>query len=75
MSPERYQSKSKTIFDKLDIDWPAVLDPDGWDGVMHKFNFTWFGLVVVDTEGVVRGIGVHGEQLSKLMQQIYPDHQ
>jgi len=64
---DRYLARTKSIFEKLKIDWPNVFLSGGWNDVMHAFNVGGYGTIVVDARGVVRGTNLHGLALERLV--------
>jgi len=66
---ERDKSKAADILKKHKIAWPNAFDPDGWNGVMRRFNLSGYGLTLVDKEGIVRGIHVHARDVERLLKE------
>ena len=64
------QAAAKKIFDKQMLDWPNVFLPNGWNDAMRSFNISGYGNIVVDKQGIVRGVHVHGAQLERLAREL-----
>ena len=65
-----YITQAKKLFEKHKIDWPNAFLPGGWADVMHTFNLSGYGNIVVDAKGIVRGVNVHGEALESLVRSL-----
>ena len=66
------KKRGRAIFRRNKVDWPNVWEPDGWSGVMRRFNLGGYGLTLVDADGIVRGIDIRERDLTKLLKQLYP---
>ncbi|TWT31562.1 TlpA family protein disulfide reductase [Blastopirellula retiformator] len=65
-----YDKQSPKLFKKYGgADWPAVLLPSAFESAL-VFGDYGFGSVVVDKEGVVRGIGLHGYEVKQVLANI-----
>jgi hypothetical protein len=62
---EEYEPRAEKLFKKLGIDWPNVWVAGGWAQMNHTFNADGYGLILVDGQGVVRGIDLRAEELAK----------
>lgn len=67
----RREARAKRILAEQKIDWPDAL-AGGFDGIMRTFNAHGYGLIAIDAEGIVRGVGVHAEDVEKLLPQLLP---
>jgi hypothetical protein len=67
---DSYVLNTKELFEKQRIDWPNAFVPGGWGDVMRTFNLSGYGNVVVDANGVVRGVNIHGEELERLIRSL-----
>ncbi len=70
---EEYLPRAKKILAKQKVDWPNVLAPKGFQDVVHTFNLSGYGNIVVDAKGIVRGVNVHGKELERLAEKIVGD--
>jgi hypothetical protein len=68
--PNDYLPQAKKIMEKKKLDCPNVLAPKGFHNVIHAFNVSGYGNILVDEKGIVRGVNVHGEELERLMEEI-----
>jgi hypothetical protein len=64
----RDKRKSAAIFAKQKITWPSVYDPLGWAGVQRRFNADGYGLILVDAQGIVRGVDLSKRDLKSLLE-------
>jgi hypothetical protein len=55
---------------KLSLSWPNVFLSEGWDDAQRLFNSSGYGQVLVGPDGVVRGVGLHGQELEKAVEQL-----
>jgi hypothetical protein len=67
---EEYLPRAGRILGELKVDWPNTLAPKGFQDVVHTFNLTGYGNIVVDAKGIVRGVNVHGKELERLVEEI-----
>ena len=67
---DEYLAMAEKIFEGNQIDWPSVFMPGGWNDAVRTFNASGYGNVVVDAEGIVRGIDLHGRELERLVEQL-----
>ena len=65
-----YIARASKLFEKQKLNWPNAFLPGGWADVMHTFNLSGYGNIVVDDKGIVRGINVHGEALENLARRL-----
>jgi hypothetical protein len=68
--PEQYLPQAKKIIERHKLDWPNVIVPGGFNETVRVFNLSGYGNVVVDPQGIVRGVNVHGGQLEQLVEKI-----
>lgn len=68
---EATRKRADSILEKSGVKWPNVFDPEGWVGVLHRFNVSGYGSIFIDADGVVRGVGIHAKDAEKLYKQ-YP---
>jgi hypothetical protein len=50
------------------IDWPAVVEPEGWTGVGQRLNVDGYSLVFIDTQGIVQGVDLRAAQVKPLLE-------
>jgi hypothetical protein len=67
---EDYLPQAKKIMDRHKLGWPNTLAPRGFHDMMHTFNLSGYGNVVVDAKGIVRGVNVHGRELERLVEEM-----
>lgn len=67
---EKYEPQAKKLFTKLNLDWPNVWVSGGWAEMNRIFNSDGYGKILIDNEGIVRGINIHGEALAKRVREI-----
>jgi hypothetical protein len=67
---KEYLPRVRKIMDRLKLDWPNTMAPKGFHDVVHAFNLTGYGNIVVDAKGIVRGVNVHGKELERLVEEI-----
>lgn len=70
----RFEKKNREVLKKFKLDWPNVLVPGGWDGIMRTFNASGYGIILVDHQGIVRSVNPSKRRLKKLIKEIYPEH-
>ena len=61
----RYIAQAGKILEKHKIAWPSVFLPGGWSDAGRVFNLSGYGLVLVDAQGIVRGVNLRGDDLEK----------
>ena len=64
---DAYLTTAKKILETQKIDWPSLFMPGGWNDAVHTFNVSGYGMIVVDAEGIVRGVNLRGHHLDKLV--------
>ena len=69
-NPDDYLPQAKKIFEKHKLSWPNALAAKGFNDTMRAFNVSGYGNIVVDAEGMVRGVNVHGEALEELVMEM-----
>jgi hypothetical protein len=62
--------QAKKILETHKLDWPNTLAPKGFHDVMHAFNLSGYGNIVVDANGIVRGVNAKGTRLEDLVEDI-----
>ena len=65
----RYVDEARKILEKRKIDWPSVFLPGGWSDAGRVFNLSGYTLVLVDAQGIVRGVNLRGDDLEKAVAQ------
>ncbi len=66
---DEYLVKAKKIFESKEINWPSAFMPGGWNDAIRTFNRSGYGNIVVDAEGIVQGVNLHGKQLERVVAQ------
>ncbi len=69
-TPQEYLPKSKKVLEGHNIDWPNAIAQNGWSDMVHTFNVSGYGNIVVDAGGIVRGLNVHESELERLIEKI-----
>ena len=67
---EAYLPRAKKILEQHKLDWPNAIALHGFDDTVRAFNLSGYGNIVVDGNGIVRGVNVHGKQLERLLEDI-----
>src|SRR5262249_353328 len=65
-----YVPQAKKILTRHKLEWPNVLAPKGFHDVTRAFNLSGYGNVLVDAEGVVRGVNLHGKELEPVAEEV-----
>ena len=68
--PETYLPRARKILDKLKLDWPNAMAPKGFHDVVHAFNLSGYGNIVVDANGIVRGVNVLGKEFERVVEKL-----
>ena len=68
--PEAFLPEAKKILEKRKLTWPNVLAPKGFNDTMRAFNVSGYGNIVIDADGLVRGVNLHGDALEQLIAEI-----
>ena len=68
--PEKYLPRARKILDRLKLDWPNAIAPNGFKDTAHAFNVSAYGNVIVDARGIVRGVNLHDKDLERLLEEI-----
>jgi hypothetical protein len=68
--PADYLPRAKAILERHKLTWPNAIAPKGFDDTVHVFNLSGYGNIVVDAQGVVRGVNVHGKELERLLEEV-----
>jgi hypothetical protein len=58
-----YLDNASKILKKQKVDWPNAFLPGGWSDTQRVFNLSGYGLVLVDSNGIVRGVNLRGGEL------------
>jgi hypothetical protein len=67
---EEYLPKAKKVLERHKLDWPNAIAQNGWGDMVHTFNVSGYGNIVVDAGGIVRGLNVHESELERLIDKI-----
>ena len=67
-SPEQYLPKAKTVLARRKLDWPNALARNGFNDTVRTFNVSGYGNIVVDAQGIVRGVNLHGKELEDVVE-------
>jgi hypothetical protein len=67
---ERYLPQAKKILERHELDWPNVIAEKGFHDTVHAFNLSGYGNIVVDGNGIARGVNAHGNELERLVEEI-----
>ena len=65
-----YLPQAKMIMEKKKLACPNVIARRGFSDVVRTFNVSGYGNIIIDPEGIVRGVNVHGEELERMMDEI-----
>ena len=68
--PEKYLPRARKILDRLKLDWPNAIAPNGFKDTVHAFNLSAYGNVIVDAKGIVRGENLHEKELERLLEEV-----
>jgi hypothetical protein len=66
-NPEMYLPQAKKILERHKLSWPNVIATQGFHDTVHAFNVSEYGNIVVDAQGIVRGVNDHGKDLERLI--------
>lgn len=69
-SDNRYLSQAKKILETHRLTWPSIFLPGGWNDAVRLFNVHGYTKVVLDGQGIVRGLNQHGAELERLLKQL-----
>jgi hypothetical protein len=58
-----YVDNDSKILKRQEVDWPSAFLPGGWSDTQRVFNLSGYGLVLVDANGIVRGVNLRGGEL------------
>jgi hypothetical protein len=61
--PDDYVPQSKKILGRHKLDWPNAIAPNGFSDTVRTFNLSGYNNVLVDAQGIVRGVNLHGKAL------------
>ncbi len=64
-----YLNSAKRILQKQKADWPCVFLPGGWSEVSRIFHLSGYALLLVDAQGIVRGVDLRGDELDQAVGQ------
>jgi hypothetical protein len=53
------------------VSWRSAVDPEGWNGVVRRFNAHGYGLILVGPDGKVLGTALRAEQVERLLAKTY----
>ena len=67
---DAYLKQARTILQSRRLDWPSAFLPGGWSDAERLFNMTGYGNILVDPQGIVRGVNVHQQQLEALVRRV-----
>src|SRR5438477_1621760 len=70
MKPDDFLPQAKMIMEKKKLVCPNVLAPKGFSDMVRTFNVSGYGNIIIDPEGIVRGVNVHGDELERMMDEI-----
>ena len=62
--PADYLPRAGRILDSVGVDWPNVDLAGGLAETKRLLNVGGYSTILVDPHGIVRGIGLHGEELT-----------
>ena len=65
-----YLPRARKILERQKLSWPNAIAPKGLQDTVRVFNLSGYGNVVVDAQGVVRGVNVHGKELERLLEEV-----
>jgi len=68
--PDDYVPQSKKILGRHKLDWPNVIAPNGFNDTVRTFNLSGYNNVLVDAQGIVRGVNLHGQALDEAVDKI-----
>jgi hypothetical protein len=60
-----FGSKPATLLEGMGIDWPNYFIPGGFNGSTRLFNIRGYSTLVVDRHGIVRGVDLFGDALTR----------
>ena len=66
-----HEEKNKTLLAAHGLAWPNVLVPGGWTELEKTLNVSGYGLVLVDQDGLVRGVDLRKSELIELVGDLY----
>jgi len=67
---EDYLPQARKILARRKLDWPNAIAPNGFKDTVQAFNLSAYGNVIVDANGIVRGVNLHGSDLERLLEEI-----
>ena len=68
--PEKYLPRARKVLDRLKLDWPNAIAPNGFKDTVRAFNLSAYGNIIVDAKGIVRGVNLHDKDLERLLEEI-----
>jgi hypothetical protein len=68
--PEKYLPRAEKVLARHKLEWPNALAPNGLQDTARAFNLSAYGNVIVDAEGIVRGVNLHDQDLERLLEKI-----
>ncbi len=69
-TPEEYLPRAQKVLERHKLDWPNAIAPNGFSDTVRTFNVSGYGKIVVDANGIVRGVNVHGRDLEQMIETI-----
>jgi hypothetical protein len=70
--PQTIVNNIKRTLRKRNVDWPCVVEPTGWTGIVRRYNCDGYGLALVDSDGIVRGMHLRVEDVDRLLAAAQP---
>jgi hypothetical protein len=67
---DEYEPRARQLFTKVGIDWPNVWVAGGWAEMNRTFNADGYGPTLVDGRGIVRGVGLGGDEFTRLSREV-----
>lgn len=52
---------------EVGVDWENVLVPGGFETLLRRYNLDGYGLVLIDPNGIVRGVNLRADEVKKLI--------
>ena len=64
--------RAKEIMKEHRIDWPSVVEPNGWKGVNNRFNVDGYQLILIGPDGKVRTPDARADDLEAMLTKMLP---
>jgi hypothetical protein len=61
---------AEQIMKQYKVDWPSVIEPEGWKGVNRRFNVDGYQLILVGPDGKVFSPDARAEDLESLLAKV-----